>query len=410
MKESTKLPLAGLTVLDLSRVLAGPWATQMLGDLGARVIKVERPGDGDDTRRWGPPFSRTPDGQAGDAAYFLAANRNKASIAIDFAKPEGADLIRSLAAKADILVENFKTGALAKYGLDYATISTINTRLVYCSITGFGHDGPYADRAGYDFMIQAMGGLMSITGNTDESGGEPVKVGVAVADLFAGMYAGSAILAALRYAERTGIGQHIDVSLFDCQLAMLANQAANYFMTGRSPGRLGNAHPNIAPYQAFTTADRPIIIAVGNDRQFATLCKTLGVEEYVADPRFKTNHVRVQNRTELSKVLTKHLTTNSASHWLAAFEHAGVPAGPINTIEEAFDEQQVHARKMRRSWPQDMGSGFDYVPYPVKFSESDLTESTPAPQLGADTDSTLANLLNLDRETLRRLREENIIE
>ena len=270
-------PLAGVTVLDLSRVLAGPWATQLLADLGADVIKVERPGAGDDTRSWGPPFTTRADGSRGDAAYFFAANRNKRSVTVDMARPEGAELLRRLAREADVLVENFRTGGLAKYGLDYASLAAANPRLVYCSITGFGHTGPLKDRAGYDYMIQAMGGLMSITGQPDGApGGEPMKVGVAVADLFTGLYASNAILAALLHARATGEGQHVDMALFDAQAAMLANQATNYFVSGEAPARMGNAHPNLAPYQPFATADGEIVIAVGADGQFRALCRALG--------------------------------------------------------------------------------------------------------------------------------------
>ncbi|MEZ5982180.1 MAG: CaiB/BaiF CoA-transferase family protein [Parvularculaceae bacterium] len=296
-KTAHKTALEGVLVLDLSRVLAGPWASQLLADLGADVIKVERPGAGDDTRSWGPPFLTNEAGETTDAAYYLSANRNKRSVAIDMASEEGADIIRRLAAKADILVENFKVGGLKKYGLDYESLKRVNPRLVYCSITGFGQTGPYAPRTGYDFMIQAMGGLMSITGQPDGApGAEPMKVGVAVADLFSGMYAANAMLAALRHAERTGEGQHVDVALFDCQIAMLANQASNYLVSGAAPTRMGNAHPNLTPYQVFATADGFIVVATGNDGQFAAFSRVITRPDLPRDPRFANSRSRVEPR------------------------------------------------------------------------------------------------------------------
>ncbi|HEX4095467.1 MAG TPA: CoA transferase, partial [Caulobacteraceae bacterium] len=300
MSDGNPGPLGGVRVLDLSRVLAGPWATQALADLGAEVIKIERPGSGDDTRHWGPPFAAAADGRQGDAAYFFAANRGKRSVTVDIARSEGAELVRALAAKADVLVENFKVGGLEKYGLDYPSLAAANPRLVYCSITGFGQSGPDAGRAGYDYMIQAVGGLMSITG---ESGRPPVKVGVAVADLFAGLYASNAILAALLHARATGEGQHIDIALFEAQAAMLANQASNWFISGEVPGPMGGAHPNLAPYQPLPTSDGALVIAVGNDGQFQALCRALGAAELAADARFRTNALRVEHRGELTRAL-----------------------------------------------------------------------------------------------------------
>ncbi|RZJ95880.1 MAG: CoA transferase, partial [Brevundimonas sp.] len=340
-------PLAGVRVLDLSRVLAGPWATQVLADLGAEVIKIERPGVGDDTRAWGPPFLETTDGGRGDAAYFTCANRGKASVTLDIATPEGAAIARRLAEGCDVVVENFKTGGLKKYGLDYAGLKAIKPSLVYCSITGFGQDGPDAHRAGYDYMIQAMGGLMSITGQPDGApGAEPMKVGVAVVDLFTGLYASNAILAALLHARATGEGQHIDLALFDVQAAMLANQAANFFATGRSPGRLGNAHPNLAPYQPFPCSDGMAVIAVGNDGQFRALAKALGVEGMGADPRFTTNALRVEHRAALSAEVSALTAGHTVKGLLAVLEAAGVPAGPVNTVAQVFEEPQAVHRAL----------------------------------------------------------------
>ena len=344
-------PLSHIRVLDLSRVLAGPWAGQNLADLGAEVIKVERRGEGDDTRRWGPPNLMDADGRdTGEAAYYLAANRGKRSIALDFAGPEGQRIVRALAAKCDILIENYKVGGLAKYGLAYDDLKDSHDHLIYCSITGFGQSGPYAERAGYDFMIQGMSGLMSITGKPDESpGGGPVKVGVAVSDLFTGMYAVTAILAALVHRERGGGGQHIDMALLDCQVAMLANQAMNYLTSGVSPGRLGNAHPNIVPYQAFPTADGHIIIAVGNDAQFARFCEAVGRPDLAAEPAYGDNSGRVKNRDVLVSAIAETLAEMNSEPLQAALDKAGISWGPINTIEQVFADPQVLARGDRKS-------------------------------------------------------------
>jgi formyl-CoA transferase len=388
-----KSALDGVKVLDLSRVLAGPWASQLLADLGADVIKVERPGVGDDTRGWGPPFLKNAAGETTDAAYFLSANRNKRSVAIDMARAEGADLIRKLAMGSDILIENFKVGGLKKYGLDYASLKTANPKIVYCSITGFGQTGPYAPRAGYDYMIQAMGGLMSITGQPDGAeGAEPMKVGVAVADLFAGMYAANAILAALRHAERTGEGQHVDVALFDCQIAMLANQASNFLVSGVAPTRLGNAHPNIAPYQVFETADGYIVVAVGNDGQFASFAALIGAKELASDERFQKNRARVANRDALIAAIAPRMKTKTSAEWFAALENAGVPAGPINTIDAVFDDRQAKARGMTISPKRHDAPNQRYVPHPVKYSATPPRDDMAPPTLGQHTEEVLSGL------------------
>src|SRR5688572_24862083 len=330
-------PLDGIRVLDLSRVLAGPWCTQLLADMGAEVIKVERPGAGDDTRHWGPPWHEHEREKV--AAYFLAANRGKRSVAIDFARTEGAELVRRLALESDVLVENFKVGGLAKFGLGAEQLRAENPRLIYASITGFGQDGPYADRAGYDYIIQGMGGMMSVTGLPDgEPGGGPMRAGVAIADLFTGLYTSNAILAALHQLEATGEGATIDLSLFETQLAVLANQASNALVSGRDPVRQGNTHPNIVPYQPFDAADQPIIIAVGNDRQFARLAQMLGAPEWVSDPRFASNGARVAHRAELVPLIADRIATKPAAEWLEQLEAAGIPAGPINRIGQALGD------------------------------------------------------------------------
>ncbi|NWE51684.1 CaiB/BaiF CoA-transferase family protein [Brevundimonas sp. P7753] len=390
----TQGPLSGVRVLDLSRVLAGPWATQTLADLGAEVIKIERPGEGDDTRHWGPPFTTTTEGAKGDAAYFMCANRGKKSVELDIASPDGAEAVRRLAATCDVVVENFKTGGLKKYGLDYAGLSAVNPRLVYCSITGFGQDGPDAHRAGYDYMIQAMGGLMSITGQPDgASGAEPMKVGVAVVDLFTGLYASNAILAALMHARATGEGQSIDIALFDVQAAMLANQATNYFVSGNAPTRMGNAHPNLAPYQPFPCADGMVVIAVGNDGQFRALAKALGVAPMGADPRFATNALRVQHRAELSPTLSALTAGFTMKGLMAALEAAGVPCGPVNTVDQVFEEPQAIHRGLtvEQSRP-DLAAPIRTVASPIRLSKTPVRYDAPPPKLGQDTDDVLATL------------------
>lgn len=397
---AAKAALAGVRVLDLSRVLAGPWATQILGDLGADVIKVEKPGAGDDTRGWGPPFTTQPDGAQGDAAYYLAANRNKRSVTIDFAHPEGAELVRRLAPHCQILVENFKTGGLKKYGLDYATLRALNPSLVYCSITGFGQDGPYAKRAGYDYMIQAMGGLMSLTG---ERAGEPMKSAVAVADLFTGMYAVTAILAALRHAERTGEGQHIDVSLLDCQVAMLANLGMNYLVSGEEPKRLGNAHASIAPYQVFATADGHVVLAVGNDGQFRDFCAAAGLK-LADDPRFATNPARIANRIDMTSAIATVMRQRTTAHWLNVLETAGVPCGPINTVPQVFADPHVIARGAVQDMTRSDGARVRLTANPIRMSETPPDPRLAPPLLGQDTERTLAELLGTSAEDLERLR------
>ncbi|MGO4410625.1 MULTISPECIES: CaiB/BaiF CoA transferase family protein [unclassified Brevundimonas] len=387
-------PLSGVRVLDLSRVLAGPWATQTLADLGAEVIKIERPGAGDDTRHWGPPFTTTTDGSKGDAAYFFCANRGKKSVELDIATPEGAEAVRKLATTCDVVVENFKTGGLKKYGLDYAALSVLNPRLVYCSITGFGQDGPDAHRAGYDYMIQAMGGLMSITGQPDGApGAEPMKVGVAVVDLFTGLYASNAILAALWHARATGEGQSIDIALFNVQAAMLANQATNYFVSGAAPTRMGNAHPNLAPYQPFPCSDGMVVIAVGNDGQFRALAKALGTEPMGADPRFATNALRVQHRVELSPVLSALTAGFTMKGLMAALEAAGVPCGPVNTIDQVFEEPQAIHRGLtvEQSRP-DLAAPIRTVASPIRLSKTPVRYDAPPPKLGQDTEEVLQGL------------------
>jgi len=384
-------PLSNVRVLDLSRVLAGPWATQTLADLGAEVIKIERPGAGDDTRHWGPPFTTTADGAPGDAAYFLCANRGKKSVELDIASPEGAEAVRRLAATCDVVVENFKTGGLKKYGLDYAALAAINPKLVYCSITGFGQGGPDAHRAGYDYMIQAMGGLMSITGQPDGApGAEPMKVGVAVVDLFTGLYASNAILAALWHARATGEGQHVDIALFDVQAAMLANQATNWFVSGKAPTRMGNAHPNLAPYQPFACSDGMVIIAVGNDGQFRALCGALGLE---AEDRFATNALRVAERETLGPLIAAKTMGFTMQGLMRALEAAGVPCGPVNTIDQVFEEPQaIHRGLTVEQTRPDLADPVRTVASPIRLSKTPVRYDAPPPKLGQDTAAVLEAL------------------
>jgi glutaryl-CoA transferase len=404
-------PLNYIRVLDLSRVLAGPWAAQTLADLGAAVIKVEKPDGGDDTRSWGPPYVMMPDGrQTGETAYFLSANRGKRSITVDMSRSDGQKIVRALAARSDVMLENFKVGALAKYRLDYPSLRAVNPGLIYCSITGFGQTGPYRDKPGYDFMIQGIGGLMSITGEADtRPGGGPVKVGVAVADLFTGLYATVAILGALAHREKTGEGQHIDISLLDSQVAMLANQAMNYLVTGNSPQRLGNAHPNIVPYQVFAASDGHLIVAVGNESQYARLCEIVGRPDLVSDPRFATNSSRVQHRDELTAILNGIFATRPESQWLGALERAGVPCGPINTIAEVFADAQVQARSLRLDLPHPTIGSVPSVANPIKYSATPTSYSSAPPMLGADTDEVLGDLLGLAPAEIERLRKAGIV-
>jgi glutaryl-CoA transferase len=404
-------PLSHIRVLDLSRVLAGPWAGQTLADLGAEVIKVERPGTGDDTRGWGPPFLTDREGiPTSDAAYFLSANRGKKSVTIDFTRPEGRDLVYRLAAESDILLENFKVGGLAKYGLDYASLSAVNPRLIYCSITGFGQTGPDRQRAGYDFLIQGMGGLMSVTGEPEGTpGGGPLKVGVAIVDIFTGMYASTAVLAALAHRERTGEGQHIDLALLDVQVATLANQAMNYLISGQSPSRLGNAHPNIVPYQACPTADGHIILAVGNDRQFRKFCQVAACPELADDPRFATNAARVNHREELMSRLKPVLKSRPKAEWISQLEAAGVPCGPIHTLAEVFAHPQVEARQMRIELDHPQAGRVPLVGNPMKFSRTPLVYRQAPPILGEHNREVFQNLLQLSAEECRQLKETGVV-
>ena len=392
--------LDGIKVLDLSRVLAGPWASQLLADLGATVIKVEKPGAGDDTRHWGPP--NLPDGTAG---YFLAANRGKQSITVDITQPEGRAIVQQLAAEADVLLENYKVGGLKKYGLDYPTLKVINPRLVYCSITGFGQTGPYASRPGYDYIVQGMSGLMSITGPAE---GEPHKVGVAVTDLFTGLYASNAICAALLARERSGEGQAIDLALFDCALAMLANVNMNWLIGGEVPPRLGNAHPNIVPYQVFATSDGHFILACGNDSQFARIAELCGHAEWATDPRFARNADRVAHRDALTPLLAEVFVTRTRDDWLAALDAAGVPNGPINTVDQAFADPQIVARGMRLDLPDAQGLPVPQVACPIQLSGTPVVYHAAPPALGQHTEAVLTSL-GKTADEVARLRENGVV-
>ncbi|AZO12177.1 MULTISPECIES: CaiB/BaiF CoA-transferase family protein [unclassified Mesorhizobium] len=385
----TEPPLKGIRVIELARILAGPWAGQLLADLGADVIKVESPDGGDDTRKWGPPFVMSHDGENLSAAYYHSCNRGKRSIAIDFSKPEGADTLRRLVAEADVLIENFKLGGLKKYGLDYENLKAINPRLVYCSITGFGQTGPYAPRAGYDFIIQAMAGMMSITG---EAGREPQKAGVAISDLFTGLYSVIAIQAALRHAEKTGEGQHIDMALFDSQISALGNQNLNYLVSGKSPVQMGNAHMNIAPYEVLPVRDGHIILAVGNDGQFGKFCAAVGLNDLPANPDFATNPARVANRAKLRELIIETLKTVDRDPLLAKLEAAGVPASPINNIGQMFDDPQTIARGMRLDLDDGHGNLLPSVRAPMVMSGTPLVYERPSPRLGEHTQEILAEL------------------
>ncbi|HUO92265.1 MAG TPA: CaiB/BaiF CoA-transferase family protein [Rhizomicrobium sp.] len=397
--------LSHIRVLDLSRVLAGPWATQILGDLGAEILKIEKPGEGDETRAFGPPFLAQ-----GDATYFLAANRNKHSVTIDFSKPEGAALVKRLARRAHVVVENFKTGTLARYGLDYQTLSADNPGLVYCSLTGFGHDGPYRDKAGYDYLIQGMGGLMSITGQPDgAAGAEPMKVGVAVSDIVTGLYTTIAIQAALIHQANTGEGQSIDMALFDCQAAALANQAMNYLAGGMVPGRLGNAHPNIVPYQVFATADGHLILAVANDRQYRSFCKAAEREDLGQDSRFQTNASRVAHRETLIDLLRPVLACHSTAEWITRLEAANVPCGPINRVDQVFADPQAIARGFRISMAHATAGPIDLVASPLRLSRTPPEYRNAPPILGEHTHRVLSQILGLSTDEIARLEAAKII-
>ena len=405
--------LAGIKVLDLSRVLAGPWCTQMLADLGADVVKVERPAAGDDTRHWGPPFLQDGAGRdTREASYFTACNRNKRSITVDMAHPEGQALLRRMAQQADVVVENFKVGGLAQYGLDYDSLKALNPRLVYCSITGFGQTGPYAGRAGYDLMVQAACGLMSITGHADgEPGGGPLKVGVAVIDVFTGLYASNAILAALNARNASGEGQHIDMALLDVGMAVLANQAAGFLATGQAPGRAGNIHPSLAPYQDFQTRDGNVLLAIGNDGQFARFCAAVGHGAWAQDERFATNTARVRHRAALLERLAPLMRQRSTAEWIALLEDKAVPCGPINTIAQAFDDPQVRARGPRVDLPRDAGDGIATVATvasPMRLSATPVAYRSAPPALGQHTDEVLREL-GLDAPAIAALRERKAV-
>ena len=403
--------LANIRVLDLSRVLAGPWAGQTLADLGAEVIKVERPGSGDDTRHWGPPYVKDPAGNdTGEAAYFQSANRNKQSLTIDFTRPQGQQLIRKLALQSDVLLENFKVGGLAAYGLDYESLKAINPRLIYCSITGFGQDGPYAKRAGYDFMIQGLGGLMSLTGRADdEAGAGPMKVGVALTDILTGLYATVGVLAAINHRAVSGEGQWVNLALLDVQVACLANQALNFLTSGQAPQRLGNAHPNIVPYQDFPSADGNFILAVGNDSQFAKLCAVAERSEWALDSRFATNQARVKHREQLIPLLRQVTVFKTTAQWIALLEGAGVPCGPINDLAQVFADPQVLARGLRLDLPNGLGGLTPQVASPLRLSASPVTYRNAPPLLGEHSDALLQRLLDLSTAQIAALRAGGVV-
>ncbi|MDT4830604.1 Acetyl-CoA:oxalate CoA-transferase [compost metagenome] len=405
--------LDGIKVLDLSRVLAGPWCTQILADLGADVVKIERPGVGDDTRTWGPPFVKDANGHDTDqASYFTSCNRNKRSVTIDMATPEGQALLQQMAAQADIVVENFKTGGLKQYGLDQESLRAANPRLIYCSVTGFGHDGPYAERAGYDLMIQAMTGMMSITGRPDgEPGGGPLRVGVALTDLFTGVYASTAILAALQVRDRTGEGQHIDMALLDVGMAILANQASAFLNTGKAPGRQGNTHPSLAPYQDFPTQDGSMLLAIGNNGQFARFCEAAGHAEWAADERFATNTLRVKHRGVLIPMMEDLTRTRTTADWVALLEDKAVPCGPINDIAQAFDDAQVQARGLAVTLPRDAGDGIASitgVASPLRLTATPPVLRRAPPALGQHTQEVLAEM-GVDASRFEALRAAGVV-
>jgi crotonobetainyl-CoA:carnitine CoA-transferase CaiB-like acyl-CoA transferase len=404
-------PLSHIKVLDLSRVLAAPWAGQNLADLGAQVIKVERPGSGDDSRAFGPPWLKDAQGRdTKESAYFASANRGKRSITVNLSKPEGQALVRRLAAEVDVLLENYKHGDLARYGLGYEDLRKINPKLIYCSVTGFGQTGPYKERPGYDFMVQGMGGLMSITGERDDlPGGGPQRVGVPIVDIMTGMYASIAVCAAIAHRAETGVGQHLDLALLDTQVAFLANQAMNYLATGEAPGRLGNAHPNIVPYQTFRTSDGDIILACGNDNLFNKFCELAGCQALAKDPRFATNAKRVENRVEITAQLNAVFAKRTTRDWVDALEQAGVPNGPINNLKQVFEEPQVIARGVRIEMEHPTAGKVPLVASPMRFSATPVEYKLPPPTLGQHTDEILREVLKLDAAEIARLRAEKIV-
>jgi crotonobetainyl-CoA:carnitine CoA-transferase CaiB-like acyl-CoA transferase len=404
-------PLSHIRVLDLSRVLAGPWAGQNLADLGAEVIKIERPKGGDDSRAFGPPWLKDEAGRdTTESAYFLAANRGKKSITVNLSKPEGQNIVRNLAAQSDVLLENYKFGDLARYRLGYDDLSALNPRLIYCSVTGFGHSGPYCERPGYDFMIQGMGGLMSVTGERDDlPGGGPQRVGVPVVDIMTGMYVTIAVCAALAHREKSGVGQHLDLALLDTQVAFLANQAMNYLASGEVPGRLGNAHPNIVPYQTFKTGDGDIILACGNDNLFEKFCEVAGCRHLAQDARFATNGKRVENRTALVPLLEDVFRSRATREWARALDTAGVPNGPINNIRQVFEEPQVVARGMKIELGHPLAGKVPLVASPMRFSATPLEHNTPPPTLGQHTDEVLRGVLKLPAAEIARLRAAGVL-
>ncbi|KWF09931.1 CaiB/BaiF CoA transferase family protein [Burkholderia pseudomultivorans] len=403
--------LSHIRVLDLTRVLAGPWCAQTLADFGADVIKVERPGAGDDTRHWGPPYLKDAHGaDTAEAAYYLAANRNKRSVTVDIATPEGQQIVRELAAQSDVVLENYKVGQLKKYGLDYESLRAVKPDLVYCSVTGFGQTGPYAHRAGYDFIVQGIGGFMSITGERDgEPGGGPQKAGVAIADLATGLYSTIAVLAALAHRDRTGEGQYIDMALLDVQVALLANMNTNFLASGKPPVRWGNAHPNIVPYQTFQTSDGWIIVAVGNDGQFRKFVEAGGHAELADDERFATNPARVRHRDTLVPILAEMVKTRSKTAWIDALEAAGVPCGPINDLDEVFDNEQVIARGMQIALPHPCGADVKLVRNPIRMSATPPDARTAPPLLGAQTDEVLRDMLGYDAARIAALKAKQAI-
>ncbi len=404
-------PLSHIRVLDLSRVLAGPWTGQILADLGAEVLKIERPKTGDDSRAFGPPWLKDASGRdTAESAYFACANRGKKSITVDLSKPEGQRIVRGLAAKSDVLLENYKFGDLARYGLGYDDLGKINSRLIYCSVTGFGQTGPWRERPGYDFMIQGMGGMMSITGERDDlPGGGPQKAGIPISDIITGMYAAVAVCAALAHRAQTGTGQHLDLALLDSTAAILANQGANYLATGAVPRRLGNAHPNIVPYQTFKTADGDMIVACGNDGQFRKFCEVANCAHLAGDPRFATNGKRVENRAELTRMLAEIVAKRPTRRWVEALEAAGVPNGPINALDQVFREPQAIARGLKIELPHPTAGKVSLVRSPMRFSGTPVEHELPPPTLGQHTDAILRGVLEMGDAEIARLRADGVI-